>query len=139
MRPRIFSWPAVIALLGVMGVAASSADLTAEPARRSAVAYLTEPTLVGGIFIAGPVQITHDADRMARGGPCTEIRLFDPAKNHATDVVASFHCIPRRAAPVSHLTITTRPSPYGFGCELASYQFANDSEVHGVPATAAAH
>jgi len=139
MRPRIFSWLAVIALGSVLGIVTSPPDLTAEPARRSAVAYLTEPTLVGDIFIAGPIQITHDADRMARGGPCTEIRLFDPAKNHATEVVASFHCVPRRAAPVPHLTIETRPSPYGFGCELASYQFANDSEVHGVPARALAH
>lgn len=135
MRPRISSWPVVIALAGVI----AAADLTAEPARRSAVAYLTEPTLIGGIFIVGPVQITHDADRMARGGPCTEIRLFDPAKNRATEIVASFHCVPRRAAPVSHLAIKTRPSPYGFGCELASYQFANDPEVHGVPPNAAAH
>ena len=139
MRPRIFLGLAVIALAGVTGLTTRATDLNAAPLRRSAVAYLTEPTLVGDAFIVGPVQITHDDERMARGEPCTEIRLFDPAKNRATEVIASFHCIPRRGPAVPRLTIKTRPSAYAFGCELASYQFANDSEIHGVPPRVTVH
>ena len=139
MRPRTLLGGTIIALAGIVWISAPATDLNASPLRRSAVAYLTEPTLIGDTFVVGPVQITHDDERMARGLPCTEIRLFDPSKNRATDLVASFHCIPRRAIAVSRLTITTRPSPYGYGCELASYQFPNDSEVHGVPPRVAAH
>jgi hypothetical protein len=130
---------ALFTIAVVVGAATPETEMSASPARRSAVAYFTEPTLVGATFVVGPVMITHDDERMARGEPCTVIRLFDPARNRATETIAEFHCIPRHGTTVRRLTLTTRPSPYGFGCELTSYQFANDPEIHGVPLPAAAH
>jgi hypothetical protein len=128
-------------LLTVLTIAITSAgDAAALPAvRQSAMAYLTEPTLIGSTFIVGPVVFTHDNRKMARGEPCTTVHLFDPETGHATEEMASFHCILRRGRMVSELTITTRPSRWGFGCVLTAYQFAGDPEIHEVPQPAEAH
>lgn len=118
----------------LMVAAVITTGMTASPAaKRSAVAYLDEPTLVGSTFVVGPVLFTHDNAAMARGEPCTTVHLFDPATHRATEEIAAFQCIPRRGAIVTKLTITTRPSSLGYGCVLTSYQFARDREVHGVP------
>jgi hypothetical protein len=82
---------------------------------------------------------THDDDRMARGEPCTSVRLFEPGSGPLEEV-AAFHCIPRRASPPQRFTIRTRPNTeIGYGCVLTEYQFAGDSEVHGVPLASTAH
>ena len=112
----------------------ATTGMTASPAvRQSAVTYLDSPTLIGSTFVVGPVLFTHDNAAMARGEPCTTVHLFDPATHRATEEIAAFECIPRRGDVVTKLTITTRPSPLGYGCVLTSYQFAGDREVHGVP------
>jgi len=103
-------------------------------ARQWAVASLAEPTLVGSTVVQGPVLFVHDAEKMARGEPCTTIWLFDPEKGPAEELV-SFHCIPKPRAAVTKFTMTTRPNlDLGFGCILTEYQFAGDAEGHGVPA-----
>ena len=109
------------------------------PARQWAVVYLAEPTLIGSTFVQGPVLFTHDAEKMARGEPCTSVRLFEP-QSGPLEEIASFHCIPRPGKLTNRFTVTTRPSVnMGFGCVLTAYQFAGDPEVHGVPGTADAH
>jgi hypothetical protein len=137
MRTRIAIGAVLIAATTLTSVAAGN-RAPLPPGRQSAVAYLSEPTLIGATFIVGPVMFTHD-DANARGGPCTTVHLFDPASGQATEQIASFHCIPRRGRVAATLTITTRPSSLGFGCVLTSYQFAGDREVHGVPQPADAH
>jgi hypothetical protein len=121
-------------ILLVAAAVIGTTGMTAAPAaRQSAVTYLDAPTLIGSTFVVGPVLFTHDNGAMARGEPCTSVHLFDPATHRATEEIAAFQCIPRRGEVVSRLTITTRPSPFGYGCVLTSYQFAGDREVHGVP------
>jgi hypothetical protein len=132
---RIFLVLAVVAATTITAGRAASLPLV----RQSALAYLTEPTLIGSTFIVGPVVFTHDNEKMARGQPCTTVHLFDPETGRATEEIASFHCIPRRGRMVSTLTLTTRPSTWGFGCVLTGYQFAGDPEIHGVPQPADAH
>lgn len=103
------------------------------PSRQWAVTYLAEPTLVGSTIVQGPVLFIHDFEKMARGEPCTTIRLFDPEKGPAEELT-SFHCIPKARKVVSRFTITTTPNvELGFGCILTEYQFAGDTEGHGVP------
>lgn len=116
----------VAAVIGATGMTAAPA------AKQSAVTYLDEPTLIGSTFVVGPVMFSHDNAAMARGKPCTTVHLFDPATHRATEEIAAFQCIPRRSEVVSKLTITTKPSSFGYGCVLTSYQFAGDREVHGV-------
>ena len=107
--------------------------------RQWAVVYLVEPTLIGSTIVQGPVLFTHDAEKMARGGPCTSVRLFEPVTGPIEEI-ASFHCIPRPGKVTNHFTLTTRPNVTdGYGCVLTAYQFAGDPEVHGVPKAAEAH
>ena len=54
--------------------------------------------------------------------------------------IAPFHCIPRPGTPPNPFTLTTQPNlTDGIGCVLTAYQFAGDSEVHGVPIAVTAH
>ena len=132
MRSRIFVGTCLVGILTV-GTAATGdyAGVTAK--RQEAVTYLAEPTLVGSTVVQGPVLFTHDDAKMAAGGPCTTVYLFQPGKGPAEEI-ASFHCIPTRRKAVDKFTITTRPNTeLGFGCVLTEYQFAGDTEGHGVP------
>ena len=129
MRSRILAGaPLVFAVLagGVSGNVA--------PARQWAVVTLTEPTLIGSTIVQGPVLFTHDERKMARGEPCTTVYLFEPKKNGPAEEIASFHCIPTARQVVNTFTVRTTPNTaLGYGCILTEYQFARDSEGHGVP------
>ena len=132
MRSRILV--ETLFLVGVLaaGTVATSGDGSA-PSRQSAIVYLTEPTLIGSTIVEGPVLFTHDHGKMARGEPCTTVYLFEPTKGPAEEI-ASFHCIPTPREVVHKFTIATRPNAaLGFGCVLTEFQFAGDSEGHGVP------
>jgi hypothetical protein len=121
----------LVGMLGA-GTVATSGDGLA-PARQWAIAYLTEPTLIGSIIVQGPVLFTHDNAKMARGEPCTTVYLFEPTKGRDEEI-ASFHCIPTPRKVVHRFTIATRPNTaLAYGCVLTEYQFAGDSEGHGVP------
>lgn len=121
------------------GALAASGAATTTPVRRSAVAHLTEPTLIGRTIVQGPVLFTHDNGKMARGEPCTTVYLFDPKKGPVEEVW-SFHCIPTSRKAVHTFTITTQSNTeLGYGCVLTSYQFAGDAEAHGVPTVANAN
>ena len=107
--------------------------------RQSAAVYLTEPTLIGSTIVQGPVLVVHDEAKMARGEPCTSVQLFNPGEG-PTEMIASFHCIPRQARVSNRFRIQTRPNTsLGYGCVLVEYQFAGDREAHGVPTPADAH
>jgi hypothetical protein len=125
-------------LVGLLGGTVATNGDGGGPARQSAIVYLTEPTLIGSTIVEGPVIFTHDDAKMARGEPCTTIYLFEPTKRPAEEI-ASFHCIPTHRKVARKFTITTRPNEaLGFGCVLTEYQFAGDSEGHGVPRSTSA-
>jgi len=138
MRSRFFAGVLMFVLVLGAGAVATSGGRVA-PARQWAVVYLTEPTLVGSTIVQGPVLFTHDDAKMARGEPCTTVHLFEPSKGPVEEI-AAFHCIPTSRAVVRKFTIRTRPNDdLGLGCVLTEYQFAGDTEGHGVPTTASAH
>ena len=136
MRSRILV--SVFLLVGVLvaGTVATRGNRVA-PARQWAVAYLAEPTLIGSTIVQGPVLFTHDETKMARGEPCTTVHLVEPPKGPAkgpVEEVVSFYCIPTHRRVVDKFTIRTRPNAaFDFGCVLTEYQFAGDTEAHGVP------
>jgi hypothetical protein len=135
MRSRMLV-AAVLFAGAVAAVADAAKDSPSVRAPQWAVTSLAEPTLIGSTIVQGPVLFVHDDAKMARGEPCTTIRLFDPEKGPAEELV-SFHCIPKARPVVGTFTITTRPNvELGFGCILTEYQFAGDAEGHGVPAPA---
>ena len=134
MRARIPV--SLVALVLIWAASMRVAGSAVAPARQQAVTYLTEPTLIGSTIVQGPVLFTHDETKMARGESCTTVYLVEPGKG-PTEVIASFHCIPTRRTVVGKFTVTTRPNAaLGFGCVLTEYQFAGDTEGHGVPISA---
>ena len=131
MRSRIL-FGALIFVGAFVGGVATGGGVNA-PTRQSAIVYLTDPTLIGSTIVEGPVVFTHDSGKMARGEPCTTVNLLEPGKGPAEEI-ASFHCIPTPRKVVHKFTVTTRPNTaLGFGCVLTEFQFAGDSEGHGVP------
>jgi hypothetical protein len=137
MRTRSLIGVALL-VAGLGSATLAAGDHRHGAARQWAVVYLAEPTLIGSTFVQGPVLFTHDADKMARGEPCTSVQLFEPHRGPLEEV-ASFHCIPRPGRVSTRFILTTRPSALGFGCVLTAYQFAGDPDVHGVPIVAEAH
>ena len=130
MRSRIFVGALVLAGVLAVGSIATSGD---GRGRQSAMVYLTEPTLIGSTLVEGPVLFTHDTAKMARGEPCTTVYLLESRKR-AGEEIASFHCIPTPRKVAHKFTVTTRPNAaLGFGCILTEFQFAGDTEGHGVP------
>jgi len=131
MRPRIISG----AVLAVGVLAAATVVIGGAPSfgRQQAVTYLAEPTLIASTIVQGPVRFVHDDRRMSRGEPCTSVYLVEPGKGRGEEI-ASFHCISRERKSVGKFTVRTRPNlELGFGCILTEYQFAGDTEGHGVP------
>ena len=137
MRARFLLCTAL--LVAGLGAGRPAAGAGAGSKVKSAIVFIEEPTLIGPTYVHGPVLFTHDARNMARGAPCTSVRLIDPAGGPMEEI-AAFHCLPSRGNVVAHFTLTTRPNvSLGFGCVLVAYQFAGDPEVHGVPLTADGH
>ena len=126
-------------LMTVVFATAVLASGDRRPSRQWATIYLFAPTLIGSTFVQGPVLFVHDDAKMARGEPCTTVQLFEPGLG-PSEAIASFHCTPIRRSPVSIFTLRTRPNTQdGIGCVLTEYQFAGDSEGHGVPQAGAVH
>ena len=133
MRARILVGGLLLVTVLVAGVVATSGDGFVST-RQSAVVYIAEPTLIGATIVQGPVLFTHDEAKMARGEPCTSVCLFEPSRGPSEEI-ASFHCIPQRRQVVNRFVIRTRPNTaLGFGWVLTEYQFAGETEGHGVPA-----
>jgi hypothetical protein len=138
MRARLFLGSVLMIVILAAGTVATSGDGVG-PSRQWAAVYLSEPTLIGSTIVQGPVLFVHDEAKMARGEPCTSVQLFNPGEGPAEEI-ASFHCIPRREKAPARFSIKTRPNvEMGLGCVLTEYQFAGDTEAHGVPIQAAAH
>lgn len=96
--------------------------------------FLAEPTLVGSTVVQGPVLFTHDDAKMAAGGPCTTVYLFQPGRGPVEEIASFPLHSPTRRKAVDKFTIRTRPNTeLGVGCVPTEYQFAGDTEGHGVP------
>jgi hypothetical protein len=143
MRSRIlFGVLLVLGLLSPATFATSGAHLS--PVRQWAIVNFDRTTDVSGALLnAGRYLIVHDAEKMARGEACTTFYRFGESGNGAQEEAVSFHCIPREREVAGETTLTLG-TVYGDlgGCtypwgvtwdKLTEYQFAADSEGHGVP------
>lgn len=131
MRSRII----VVTLLVLAFLPLRATTSVADPGTKWAIVQLTQPVLIGDSFVMGPVLFEHDDARMARGEPCTVVYRFEKGKG-ATRPIASFHCKPRwdTTAPDRFSMVTGRTALGD--CVLREYQFAGDTEAHGVPTAA---
>jgi hypothetical protein len=138
MRARSLAGVALL-FVGLGSGTLAAGDTGRRPSRQCAIVYISEPTLIGSTIVQGPALFTHDAEKMARGEPCTTVRLFEPGTGPIEEI-AAFHCLTRPGAATNRFTLTTRPNlTDGYGVVLTAYQFAGDWEIHGVPLMAMTH
>ena len=143
MRSRIiFGVLLVLGMLAPATFAMSGAHVS--PVRQWAIVHFGRTTDVSGALLnAGQYVVVHDAEKMARGEPCTTFYSFGESGNGAQEEAVSFHCIPRErdVTSTTALTLTTVPGNTD-GCtyswsytndKLTEFQFAGDPEGHGVP------
>jgi hypothetical protein len=107
------------------------------PGQQSAIVSFEHPTRVGSQILIGNYVIVHDEEKMTRGQPCTTLYRVG-TRIDLIDEVVSFRCIPheRKIAPSFVTTVSSNPE---LGIDtLTEYQFAGDSEGHGVPIAALA-
>jgi len=107
------------------------------PSRQSAIVRFERPTWVANRMLTGTYVIVHDEGNMARGEPCTALYLVGTG-THPLEEVVSFHCIPRERKVVPSFSIAVSSDPVLGIDVLTEYQFAGDSEGHGVPIAALA-
>ncbi len=145
MRSRIIF--GVLLVVGIISPATfATPGARALPVRQLqlAIVHFDRTTDVSGALLsAGQYVVVHDAAKMARGEPCTTLYRFGESGHGAQEEAVSFYCIPREreATGKTTLTLTTIPGftggcTYRWGCamdKLTEYQFAGDSEGHGVP------
>jgi len=107
------------------------------PGQQSAMVRFERPTWVAGEMLIGTYVIVHDDNNMTRGEPCTALYRVGAGTRPLEEVV-SFHCIPRERKAVSSFSSTVISKP-AQGIDtfdtLTEFQFAGDSEGHGVPIT----
>jgi hypothetical protein len=121
--------------IGFVAVVIAATLTTAVPApdyaagRRTASIAFEHPTWVADTQLVGTYVIEHDDGRMSRGEPCTI--LYRPGARDA--VVVSFYCVPRERGIASGFVSRIRRDPTSDIDTLTEYQFAGDSEAHGVP------
>lgn len=131
MRSRILVGG--LALLSSLAVG-SAVTSAADPVMKWAIVNLVDTTSIAGSFVSGPVIFVHDDAKMAQGKPCTGVYRFVPGKGPAEELV-SFHCKPRWGKAAERFTTAATRSPSGPPV-LTEYQFAGDTEAHGVPTKA---
>jgi len=133
MKARmIFGAVCVVGLFGV-GTFASRGDASVSAPRQWTIVNILDPVSVKGEIVMGPVMIVHDDRKMERGEPCTTFYRFDPARGPREEIV-SFHCTPVQREVALTTTLTLQNGVEG-GCKrLVQYQFAGETEAHGIPA-----
>jgi hypothetical protein len=132
MKARIiFSAVIVVGLLGV-GTFASRGDASVSPRHQSAIVNILDPVFVRGEIVMGPVMIVHDDEKMERGEPCTTFYRFDPGRGPREELV-SFHCTPVQRNVAETTKLTLQRGIEGSCKRLVEYQFAGDTEAHGIP------
>src|SRR5512147_1975782 len=107
MRSRILFG----ALILMVGLAAGSvaAGGSAASAVKWAIVNLSQPTMIAGPMVVGPVMFVHDDAKMARGEACTSVRRFWPTG--PAEEIAAFHCKPRWMHAPAAFTASVKETP----------------------------
>ena len=133
MFMRLFVAMIAFAGLGFSGPAAR-ADREMPRVQAARVTFV-RPTRVNGFFLLGSYVVVHDEGKMAQGEPCTTFYRLHTRER--AEVVVAFRCEPRQAEVVAQPMFRTCPSRGPVTgttlVELVDYQFAGDTEAHGVP------
>jgi hypothetical protein len=118
-----------LALIGAVAVLTAGAV----PTRKSALVRFTTPTVVAGAIVMGTVVFEHDDSAMARGESCTTVYSYDTWKNQRGKAIVDFMCEPRERSLATKFEATCSRTFVTGPHTLLEYQFAGDTEGHGVP------
>src|SRR5262245_27681694 len=130
MRARISLGILLVVVVFASGsIASTGAHLTPQ---QWAIVNILDPIAVQGHFLMGPVLIVHDDARMEKGEPCTSIYRFDKADGSRT-LEVEFMCVPEQREICDKTTLSVAWNQRTGLNQLTKYQFAGDSEAHGVP------
>ena len=126
-RPVLGAW----LLASALAATVSTSGGGAVPERQWAIVNFQHPTEVWNQTLMGTYLVVHDDAKTARGEPCTSFYTVETANGPHEAV--SFQCVPRQRPVADAFRIriqwdTARATYY-----LNEYQFAGDSEAHGVP------
>jgi hypothetical protein len=126
---------ASVSLVGTLVWATVALSGDRAPGHQSAMVRFERPTWVAGEILIGTYVIVHDEDNMTRGEPCTALYRVG-TRTRPLEEVVSFHCIPHERKVVPGFTTAVNSNP-ALGIDtfdtLTEFQFAGDSEGHGVP------
>ena len=125
----------VVFFIGILSVGTfASSGASVAPAKQSAIVNFMEPVSVNGNLLMGSYLIVHDEGKMARGEPCTTFYRFDRSKGPREEEV-TFMCRPEQRTVCDKTTFSVvRDSLTDPTRRLVEFQFAGDSEGHGIPA-----
>ena len=104
--------------------------------KQSAITHFDRPVVLQGVTLQGEYLFVHDDAAMQRGEACTYV--YEGNAPIAKKLVVSFHCVPVQRSKVSHFTLRSLETSPGI-IELQEFQFAGDTEGHGVPASIDPH
>ena len=110
----------------------SSSSGARASSRQWAIVNFPDPVMLHRNLLMGMYLIVHDDARMAKGEPCTSIYRFDPARG-PKKVEVEFMCQPHQREVCDRTTLAVRRNAASGFNEVTEYQFAGDSEVHGIP------
>jgi hypothetical protein len=128
----------MVLLVGALAstAVATTGDRGAPPLQRAIVNF-EHPTKVSTEILMGHYLVVHDEARMARGERCTWLYRVETPRGSQEEAV-SFSCIPHARTVVDRFTTATEWDAALGVYTLTEYQFAGDSEGHGVPIAALA-
>jgi hypothetical protein len=119
-------------LFGSLAVGTLASAAHVAPGKQWAIVNFRDPIAISGQYLMGQFIIVHDDARMARGEPCTSIYRFDSKKGPQEEVL-SFMCRPAQRDACERTTFSTIYDQKMGVNTLTEYQFAGDTEGHGVP------
>ncbi len=130
MRSRLFV--GALLVVGLFSVGGRASNGSHASPRQWSVVNFADPVVVRGHVLMGEYLVVHDDARMERGEPCTSIYRFDPAKGPQA-LELEFVCQPEQSPVCERTTFTVQRDPVLGVNKVTNYQFAGDSELHGVP------
>jgi len=134
MRSQAIVTAVLFAAALIPAAVATTGDRGA-PQRQRAIVNFEHPTKVSTEILMGHYLVVHDEAKMARGEPCTSLYRVETSRNSQEEAV-SFSCIPYTRPVVERFTIATAWDAALGVYILTEYQFAGDTEGHGVPTAA---
>jgi hypothetical protein len=98
--------------------------------KQSAVFNFDKAVVLKGVTLKGEYLFVHDDAAMQRGEDCTYV--YEGNAPIAKKLVVSFHCVPVERLKAKHFMVRAVETSPGIS-ELQEFQFAGDTEGHGVP------